>query len=69
MAPAPGGNGSWSWGRRVALGEGHWENLAIGNAFRACRLAAPGLSAILVRFAVGAAVTTTITPAVVAMMH
>lgn len=53
MAPAPGQWGGGAGADGVALGEGHWENWAIGNAFRACRLAAPELSAILVRFAIG----------------
>src|SRR5207302_1733048 len=42
MAPAPGAMGGGAGADGVALGEGHWENLAIDNAFRTCRLAAPG---------------------------
>ncbi|MDA9499070.1 hypothetical protein XI05_16675 [Bradyrhizobium sp. CCBAU 11357] len=49
-----------------ALGEGHRENLAIGKAFPRLGVFRLSLSAILIRLAVGAAVTAAIAIAVIA---
>lgn len=50
----------------VALGKGHRENLALAKHSQACRSFRLRLSAILIRFAVGAAVTAPIAITIVA---